>query len=475
MTAAAHHALSPLLDARFLVVESLGRGGQGSVFRAHDRLTRRDVAIKVMDGPGAREPGHPASAEFAAWSRLRHPNVVRAYEMARVVSGPFSRGTPYLVLELVRGLPVHLALDAGSVEPEVLEEVARRVLRALAHVHAAGLVHRDLKPGNVLVGPSRRGPGRVKLTDFGLASESGRRGRPGCISGSLPYVAPESIVGLPVDGRADLYGLGILLYYLSTGRMPVASKSPGRWLRWHLAGAPADPSAVRPGIPQRLARLVVRLTTRDRDARPPTAAEALALLGSASPGAASVSASHLPAADRARIRLALDAARAGARHEIAVPKGAASVREVVACAGAAECACVRLDRPPGARVSSLARVVMTLLLERGSEVRALVERHDLARGLPLSLLGGVPVWDRLDRDDEGARRPSALPLVARGVTRFLLDAAGRRTLVLIVDAGALSDPLAAEVVARLRREIAHSSSKPPGSGGLVLVTTPCAR
>ena len=118
---------------------------------------------------------------------------------------------------------------------------------------------------------------------------------------------------------------------------------------------------------------------------------------------------------------------------------------------------------------------MTLLLERGSEVRALVERHGLARGLPLSLLGGVPVWDRLDHDDEGARRPSVLPIVARGVARFLLDAAARRTLVLIVDAGALSDPLAAEVVVRLRREIERASSRPPGPGGLVLVTPPCGR
>src|SRR5262249_29487425 len=162
-----------------------------------------------------------------------------AYEMGRAASGPFPRGTPYLVLELVRGAPVHRALRAGAEPTPVLEELARRLLRALGHVHAAGLVHRDMKPGNVLVGAVRRRLGRVKLTDFGLASESGKAGVPGRISGSLPYVAPEAILGFALDGRADLYALGVLLYYLAAGRMPLVTRAPDRWLRWHLSGPPA--------------------------------------------------------------------------------------------------------------------------------------------------------------------------------------------------------------------------------------------
>jgi len=397
---------------------------------------------------------------------------VRAYELLRASSGPLPPGTPYLVLELVRGLPVHRALRAGAETPSVLEEVARRILRALDHVHRAGIVHRDLKPGNVLVGPSRRGLGRVKLTDFGLASESGRAGEPGHISGSIPYVAPETILGLAVDGRADLYGLGVLLFYLATGRLPLASRSPERWLRWHLEGPPAEPRDVRPDLPKRFAELVVRLTARARDARPATAAEALQLLGSAPARAGSDSTHDLPLGERARVRFALDDARAGALRELELPKAAvrarAARRELTTLAAALGLRCVTLERTAGARVSNLARVVLTLLLELGPDARALVEKYALHHGLPLALMAGVPVWDRLSHDEDRARRPAAVPIVARRVAAFFLDAARRHPLALVVHPSALSDPLAAAVVARLRRDLARSQPARSETGGLVL-------
>src|SRR5262245_24295397 len=141
MTASAEAAMSPALDGRFLLVENLGRGGQGSVFRAYDRVLRRDVAIKSLHGGRGRDATCPLTAEFATWSRLRHPCIVRAHELRRAASGPFAPGTPYLVLELVRGAPVHRALDAGRESAPILEELARRILRALDHVHRAGIVH----------------------------------------------------------------------------------------------------------------------------------------------------------------------------------------------------------------------------------------------------------------------------------------------------------------------------------------------
>jgi hypothetical protein len=472
MTSSAARYSAPVLDARFLLVEALGRGGQGSVFRAYDRLSKRDVAIKMLHPAGTLDPAHPLVAEFAAWSRLRHPYVVRAYELGRVRSGPFVKGAPYLVLELVRGLPVHRALQAGVVDPSVVEEFARRVLRALEHVHAAGLVHRDLKPGNVLVGGGLRGPGRVKLTDFGLASPSGLAGVPGRISGSIPYVAPERILGLPIDGRADLYALGILLHYLAAGRLPLVSRVPQRWLRWHLGGPAADPRRVRPEIPARLAELIIRLTTRDRDARPPTAAEALSLLGPAMPAAGRASASHLSPSDRASIRLALDAARRGELRELELPRGAGEARaarlEIAALSAVMGLTFARLKRVPGSRRADIAHVVLALLLEREGEGGGLVTRHGLSRALPVSLLGGVPVWDRTDHDEAAARKPRALPTVARNIVGFLLAEASRRTLVLVVDDAALSDPLAAAVVRRLR------SSKAPARGLLLALPT-CAR
>ena len=475
MTATAQASISPALDGRFILVEALGRGGQGSVFRAYDRVFRRDVAIKALHDARAHDPAHPLAVEFAAWSRLRHPHVVRAYELLRASSGPLPPGTPYLVLELVRGLPVHRALRAGAETASVLEEAARRILRALDHVHRAGIVHRDLKPGNVLVGPSRRRLGRVKLTDFGLASESGRAGEPGHISGSIPYVAPETMLGLKVDGRADLYGLGVLLFFLATGQLPLASKSPERWIRWHLDGPPAEPRQVRPDLPARFAELVARLTRRAPDARPATAAEALSILGSAPARVVCDGTRELPLGERAQVRFALDGVRGGALQELELPAHAglarATRRELTTRAAAAGVTCLTLERSVGARVSNLSRVVLTLLLVSGPDAWALVEKHGLNRGLPLTLVGGVPVWDRQGHDEEQARRPAAVRVVAPRVAAFFFEAARRYPLALIVDPSALGDPLASGVVLRLRRGLAQSNALRSANGGFLLAVS----
>jgi len=193
MTPSAQLSASPTLDGRFVLVEALGRGGQGRVFRAYDRVYGRDIAIKALHDARANDPVHPLAVEFAAWSRLRHPHVVRAHELRRASSGPFAPGTPYLVLELVRGLPVHRALRAGAELASVLEELARRVLRALEHIHTAGIVHRDLKPANVMLAKSG-----AKLMDFGLARPAGA-GTPGGSGIRLKYSNPMLLDDVAVD------------------------------------------------------------------------------------------------------------------------------------------------------------------------------------------------------------------------------------------------------------------------------------
>jgi hypothetical protein len=449
---------SPTLDARFLVFEALGRGAQGCVFRAYDLIARREVALKALDPVQGKPRAHDLAAEFSAWSRLRHPGVVRAYEMGRAVSGPLPAGTPYLVLELVRGLPAHRALPPGRAGDGVVLEFARRVLHALDHVHAAGLVHRDLKPGNVLVGSSRRPPGRVKLTDFGLASESGRTGSRGRISGSLPYVSPEAILGLPLDGRADLYGLGILVYLLAAGRMPAPFRAPERLLTWHIDGPPVDLRRVRPGVAKHLAELVLRLTTRDRDARPPTAAEALSILGPAGCPRSRAASAPLLASERAMVRLAMDEARGGGRRVLRVPARPGtwfSMRcEIEALGAVHDLRVLRVSRPYG-----LSRVVLRLLLDRGRAAPTLVERYGLHRGLPLALLGGSPVWNSLPQ-----ARPASLPALARGIGSFILDASRRRTLVLVIESW---DRLLDAVVAHLERTIARRVHAE--TGGLLVI------
>jgi hypothetical protein len=457
-------ATSPFLDERFLLLEQLGHGGMGSVFGAFDRVDRRLVAVKVLRDDAPAGPAHPLAAEFEAWSRVRHPNVVRAYELGRASEGPIPRGTPYLVLEHVAGLPAHQALRPGAVEPSTLEEVARQVLRGLDRVHAEGLVHRDVKPGNVLVSPARRGPGRVKLTDFGLAARAGERSEPGRLSGSLPYASPEALLGSPIDGRADLYALGILLHYLSTGSLPFRGRTPESVIRWHLEGD-ADDGAIASRLPPRLARFVLRLRARDRSDRPASAAEALRSLGETAGRTASPSRPIVGRSSRAALRLALDAARLGGRRVLRLPAcerdAAGLVREAHVVAQIHGLAVLTLGGPG----SSLGRLVLGLLLSRGEEARSLVERFGLARSLPFEMLRGLPIWDR-------TREDAPCTGDARGVVGFLLESAARRPLVLVVERGAEADRLSREVVSVLVERAGGCSVPSAASGGFVLLMTP---
>ena len=261
---------TPLLDERFLLLEALGQGGMGAVYRAFDRAEQRLVALKVLTETAPAGPGHPLATEFEAWSGLDHPNIVQAYELGVTATGPIPEGTPYLVLEHVHGGPAHRMLEAGRLDASQAESVAHQVLAALDHVHGSGYLHRDLKPANLIVQPDRL---RLKLTDFGLALPIGESREVGTVSGSLPYVSPEALLGLPLDERADLYGLGILMFQLVTGELPVPNGGARDVLRWHLGGPPADPLRIRPGTSPRLARFIRRLTTRDRSSRPTCAGD----------------------------------------------------------------------------------------------------------------------------------------------------------------------------------------------------------
>ena len=143
-------------------------------------------------------------------------------------------------------------------------------------------------------------------------------------------------------------------------------------------------------------------------------------------------------------------------------------RELTTLAAALGLTCVTLERTAGARWTNLARVVLTVLLAQGRHATALVEKHGLNRVLPLALIGGVPVWDRMEHDEARARRPEAVPVVARQVAAFFVDAARRRPVALFVDPSASSDPLAVAVVARLRHSLGRSKPVRSATGGFVL-------
>ncbi|HXV75114.1 MAG TPA: serine/threonine-protein kinase [Candidatus Polarisedimenticolaceae bacterium] len=457
------NSASPLVDDRFLVLDKLGQGGMAAVFRAFDRVEQRYVALKVHREAGAPGPSHPLAAEYDVWSRMRHRHVVRAYELAVAASGPFAPETPYLVLECASDTdPRPTASDAALPATEV-ERLGTQLLRAMHHVERTGWVHRDIKPGNILaVGQGAR---RVyKLTDFGLAVERGRREPIGRVSGSLPYVAPECLLGRALDARTDLYALGVTLFRLATGRLPAPATDPAALVGWHLWGAPADPRELLPAFPPRLARFVRRLTQRDPGERPAGAADALALLG-ATPSGHDRPPLPLDNATRAELRLALDAVRLGASREFRLDR-----RELPASELARQLRSWShvfglgfADLTTGIDPAVvLRRELLRLLIEMRDQAAPAIRLHRLDRAMGITCVAGQPVVDHSRRLERWAE--------TEGIVSFLATRARRRGLVLVAAAPHAGCPLTARVVDRLRARL-RGARPAPGCRGLLLVLT----
>src|SRR5215471_15016626 len=206
------------------VVGPLGAGGMGEVYQARDTRLGRDVAIKILPADVAADPDRLArfEREGKAVSALNHPNIVTLYEVGTSESGP------YLVLERVEGQSLRSLIEAGSLPLRKLVDLGAQIAAGLAKAHAAGVVHRDLKPDNVMV----TGDGFAKILDFGLARlvwpDEGvgdaadtatfvKETSSGVILGTLGYLSPEQAAGKPADYRADQFALGALLYEMATG------------------------------------------------------------------------------------------------------------------------------------------------------------------------------------------------------------------------------------------------------------------
>ena len=260
------------LEERYALLELLGVGGFGAVYRAWDQRLERDVAIKVLSA-GSDATGDARFLEEArAMARLRHPAVVQIHDAGQ------SRGLIYLVMEYVDGEPLRRRLVRGALPLELAVGIARGVATALAAAHGAGMVHRDVKPENVLL----TGNGEVKLADLGLARLFDRTGRSvsGAVSGTPGYMAPEQIEGRPVGPAADLFALGCVIQEMLTGSRPFSGHTPSEVLARILAGRP-DRLPDGAATPQ-LRDLVARLIARDPSRRPASAAlvaEALTLDG----------------------------------------------------------------------------------------------------------------------------------------------------------------------------------------------------
>jgi beta-lactam-binding protein with PASTA domain/predicted Ser/Thr protein kinase len=274
LEAVADPLVGRLLDGRYRLERQLARGGMATVYTATDTRLDRVVAVKVMRPALAEDPDFVArfAREARAAARLSSPEVVAVHDQG---TDP-STGTAYLVMEYVAGRTLRDVIrDSGPLSPSRALALLEPVLRALAAAHAAGLVHRDVKPENVLLGDD----GRIKVADFGLAravETSNITASIGMLMGTVAYVAPEQAQYGTADARTDVYAAGILLWEMLTGTPPYGGDTPLSVAMRHVNEDVPPPSEVVQGIPPAVDALTLRATRRDPDQRPPDAGAFLA-------------------------------------------------------------------------------------------------------------------------------------------------------------------------------------------------------
>jgi hypothetical protein len=255
-----------LLAERYEILRRVGAGGMGEVYLARDLPLRRPVALKILKD-------HLLESEAALWrfreearaaARLSHPNVVRVFDAGT------DGAEAYIAMEYVAGGTLKERISREEpLEPREAARVARGVALALCEAHQKGIVHRDVKPQNVLL--TERG--EPKLADFGIAraAEATPLTQTSMILGSAHYLSPEQAVGEPATPKSDLYSLGVTLYEMLTGRLPFDAENPIAIAVKHVGEWPASPRAVNPGVPQPLERLTMALLAKDPEQRPATA------------------------------------------------------------------------------------------------------------------------------------------------------------------------------------------------------------
>ncbi|MGQ0679907.1 MAG: Stk1 family PASTA domain-containing Ser/Thr kinase [Actinomycetota bacterium] len=252
---------------RYEITGRIGAGGMGDVLRAHDPVLGRTVALKILPFDLAVQPGFVDRfrAEAQAAARISHANVVQVHDWGQ------QDETYYMVMEYVRGKNLRQVLSGlpeGRLDPKQAAQVIGQVLGALSAAHAKDVVHRDVKPENVMVAVD----GRVKVADFGIARALERAVLTGGLMGTVAYVAPEQARGEPVDVRADLYSTGCMFYELLTGSLPFEGDA-AKVLQEHLNSRVPPPSEREPSIPPELDRVVLKATAPDREERYRSAAE----------------------------------------------------------------------------------------------------------------------------------------------------------------------------------------------------------
>ena len=251
----------PKTIGRYNIISMLGRGGMGVLYRAQDPALERDVALKMMliDFSFDQTARERFEREAKAVARLQHHNVVTIHELGQ------NEGTPYIVMELLGGSDLEAVMRKA--EPMSLPaklEIVAQLCDGLAYAHEQGIVHRDIKPGNVRVLED----GTVKILDFGIAKfAQSSMTQSGTIMGTASYMAPEQILGNPLDGRADLFSVGVLLHELLAGQKPFAGDSPTAVVYQIVHGEAPPIADAMPGLPNELNEIVAKALKKDPNER----------------------------------------------------------------------------------------------------------------------------------------------------------------------------------------------------------------
>ena len=271
-------SVATLAQGRYLLERELGRGGMATVHLARDAELDRPVAVKVLAGhlSGDEDLRERFVREARMAAGLSHPNVVQVFDAGE------EDGRLYIVMEYVPGVTLADELGrAGKLDPAAAVELALQACAGLQHAHESGLVHRDVKPGNLIV----REDGALKITDFGIARavEATQLTQVGSVLGTAAYLSPEQAAGERVTAATDIYGLGVVLYELLTGRTPFVIESLNDLLAKHRESAVTPVRELEPAVPEALEAAVMKCLARNPDYRPASAAALAHELAAASP------------------------------------------------------------------------------------------------------------------------------------------------------------------------------------------------